>query len=146
MMSERVYKAQQMRRALELYVQTITDESVMLEVADVFPPWEDALAKLSKMNVGDTIRYGLNADGEAQLYQVIQAHDVQADWTPDTAVSLYKKVGITAAGIPIWTQPLGSNDAYMKGDEVSYNSVVYISQIDNNVWSPDAYPAGWKAK
>lgn len=145
-MSERIYKAQQMRRALELYVQTITDESVMLEVSDVFPSWQDALAKLSKLKVGDVLRHGVNADGEPQLYQVLQAHTVQADWTPDTAVSLFKKVSVTSTGIPIWTQPLGSTDAYMKGDEVSYNGTNYVSQIDNNVWSPDAYPAGWKAK
>ena len=145
-MSERIYKAQQMRRALELYVQTITDESVMLEVADVFPSWDDVLAKLSKLKVGDVLRYGVNTDGEPQLYQVLQAHTVQADWTPNTAASLFKKVGVTPAGVPIWTQPLGSTDAYMKGDEVSYNGTIYVSQIDNNVWSPDAYPAGWKVK
>lgn len=145
-MSNRIYKAQQMRRALELYVQSITDESVMLEVADVFPTWQEALSKLVKIKSGDVYRYGVNADGEPQLYRALQSHTPQADWTPDTAVSLFKKVGITSTGVPIWTQPLGSTDAYMKGDEVSYNSVIYVSQIDNNVWSPDAYPAGWKAK
>ena len=145
-MDSRVYKAQQLRRALELFVQSITDESVMLEVADVFPSWEDALAKLSKLKVGEVVRYGTNIDGESQIYQVLQEHTPQADWTPDTAVSLYKKVGITPAGVPIWTQPLGSTDAYMIGDEVSYNGTIYASQIDNNVWSPDAYPAGWKSK
>lgn len=32
----------------------------------------------------------------------------------------------------------------MTGDIVSYEGVLYISLIDNNVWSPVAYPAGWK--
>ena len=145
-MSERIYKAQQMRRALELYAQSITDESVMLEVADVFPSWNEALVKLVKIKSGDVYRYGVNIDGEAQLYQALQAHTPQADWTPDTATSLFKKVGVTDTGVPIWTQPLGSTDAYMKGDEVSYNNVIYVSEIDDNVWSPDAYPAGWKVK
>lgn len=32
----------------------------------------------------------------------------------------------------------------MTGDKVTYNGKVYMSLIDNNVWSPDAYPAGWQ--
>lgn len=34
---------------------------------------------------------------------------------------------------------------YMKGDNVTYNGVVYENLIDSNVWSPEAYPAGWQA-
>ena len=32
----------------------------------------------------------------------------------------------------------------MKGDKVIFNGKVYESLIDNNVYSPEAYPAGWK--
>lgn len=38
----------------------------------------------------------------------------------------------------------GSNDAYNKGDKVSFENKVYESTIDGNVWSLTAYPAGWK--
>ena len=31
----------------------------------------------------------------------------------------------------------------MKDDIVSYEGVLYISLIDNNVWSPTAYPDAW---
>lgn len=41
-------------------------------------------------------------------------------------------------------QPTGAHDAYMKGDTVKYNGKTYKSIIDNNVWSPDTYPAGWE--
>jgi len=27
---------------------------------------------------------------------------------------------------------------------VSYNGKIYESTINGNVWSPEAYPAGWK--
>ena len=27
---------------------------------------------------------------------------------------------------------------------VNYNGVLYKSKIDNNVWAPDVYPAGWE--
>lgn len=37
----------------------------------------------------------------------------------------------------------GAHDAYNTGDIVDYNGTLYQSTIDGNVWSPDAYPAGW---
>jgi len=32
----------------------------------------------------------------------------------------------------------------MIGDKVLFNDKVYESTIDNNIWSPAAYPAGWR--
>ena len=44
-----------------------------------------------------------------------------------------------------WKQPTGAHDAYMSGDIIKYtNGKTYKSVIDNNVWSPDAYPNGWE--
>lgn len=45
---------------------------------------------------------------------------------------------------PDWVQPSGAHDAYHTGDIVNYNGTLYISLIDGNVWSPDAYPQGWQ--
>ena len=45
--------------------------------------------------------------------------------------------------IPEWSQPDASN-AYSIGDQVMYNGSIYQSTINNNVWSPEAYPAGWQ--
>lgn len=79
------------------------------------------------------------------LYKVIQAHTSQADWTPVAAPSLFAKViNETMDGsIPEFEQP-DSTNPYMKGDKVIFNGKVYESLIDNNVYSPEAYPAGWK--
>ena len=79
------------------------------------------------------------------LYKVIQAHTSQADWTPDAAPSLFAKViNETIDGsIPEFVQP-NSTNPYMKGDKVKFNGKVYESLIDNNVWSPEANPSGWK--
>lgn len=49
--------------------------------------------------------------------------------------------------IPVWRQPTGAQDVYQTGDRVHYpdeHSPVYESAIDGNVWSPEAYPAGWR--
>lgn len=45
--------------------------------------------------------------------------------------------------IPEWVQPDASN-GYHIGDKIHYQGLIYQSLIDNNVWSPDAYPAGWQ--
>lgn len=45
---------------------------------------------------------------------------------------------------PAWVQPTGAHDAYNTGDKVTYNGQHYVSKIDGNVWSPEAYPAGWE--
>ena len=45
---------------------------------------------------------------------------------------------------PQFVQPTGAHDAYKTGDKVTYNGKKYICQMDNCVWTPDAYPAGWK--
>lgn len=137
-MADKVYKAKQLRRALQLFTQTITDESKMMELADIYPKW-DGNSKSYKANT--IVSYGVNADGETQLYTVLQDHTSQSDWTPDSASSLFKKVGFTDTGVAIWTQPLGSTDAYMTGDIVEHNGSKWTSTVDNNVWEPGVY--GW---
>lgn len=130
--------AHQLRRALELYVQTVTDESVMMEIPDMYPVWN---GDSHSYKTGVILGYGVNADGETQLYSVLQDHVSQAEWTPDAAPSLYKKVGFTEDGISVWTQPLGASDAYAAGDRVSHKGEIWVSDVDGNVWEPGVY--GW---
>lgn len=137
----KIFLAQQMNRFVQMSVQSanLTDEKAM-EVADLYPEW----AAMKAYPENEIVKYGVNADGETQLYKVIQAHTSQADWTPDTAASLYKKIGFTDESVSIWTQPLGATDAYMKGDVVSFENQLWESTVDNNVWQPGVY--GWEVK
>lgn len=133
----------ELRKAIQIFLSTLDTETnleQMLEVPSVFPTYDVGIAYKAK----DVFRYGENTVGDAQLYQVLQDHTSTEEWTPDTAISLYKKIGITEEGYPEWVQPLGASDAYNTGDIVSYNGVLYKSVIDNNTWSPEAYPAGWE--
>ena len=84
----------------------------------------------------------MNADGETQLYTVLQGHTSQAGWEPDKAPAMFKPVGFTDSGLPIWTQPLGAGDAYNAGDKVSHNEKTWVSTVDSNVWEPGVY--GWE--
>lgn len=142
-MSKVMQAALEMRKTLQFFVGTLdadTQLDKMLEIPSMFPAYEVGKAYKTK----DVFSYGENTVGDPQLYQVLQDHTSAAQWTPDTATSLYKAIGITAEGYPEWVQPLGSTDAYTTGDIVSYNGKLYRSIIDGNVWTPDAYPAGWE--
>lgn len=131
----------ELRRALQLFAATLYDkEETAVEIASLYPVW--AADKQYKVN--DIVQYSTNSVGDPQLYLVLQAHKSQADWLPDATSSLYKKMGISESGYPIWTQPLCAVDAYNLGDIVSYNGKLYKSIINANVWAPDVYPAGWE--
>lgn len=135
--------AHELRQALRYFVATLDPETqldMVLEVPSVYPKFEVGKAYKAK----DIFKYGKNTVGDPQLYQVLQDHTSQENWTPDTAFALYKAIGITDDGYPEWVQPLGASDAYNIGDIVSYNGVLYKSLIDGNTWSPEVYPAGWE--
>lgn len=142
-MSNQVKNALELRKALELFVASFdpeTESEKILAVPSVFPKYKVG----NNYKTKDLFSYGSNANGDPQIYQVLQDHTSSAEWTPDTATSLYKAIGINSNGIAEWVQPLGASDAYNKGDEVMYKGVHYRSTIDNNVWAPDAYPQGWE--
>lgn len=134
---ERIAYAEQFRKAVQYFATTLPEEKA-LAVSSIFDEW----AVNVKYVTGEWVAYGVNAVGDPQLYQVLQDHTSAAQWTPDTATSLYKAVGIDPSGIPLWVQPLGATDAYNIGDIVMHNEKKWESSIDNNVWEPGVY--GWK--
>ena len=111
---------------------SLTDEQA-LQVPNVFPLWKVGVQYL----VGDRILF------DGKLYKVLTQHKSQEDWQPDIAPSLFAKVLVGNDQPLEWQQP-DSTNAYMKGDKVLFNGKVYASLIDNNVWSPTDYPAGWE--
>lgn len=116
----------------------LTDEQA-LEMPLLFPKWQAG----KEYAVGDRVLY-LDT-----LYKVLQAHTSQPGWEPDIAPSLFAKNLIVKdddgeqVDIPEFEQP-DSTNPYMKGDKVRFEGKIYQSLIDNNVWSPTAYPQGWE--
>ena len=126
-------KAQAIVDALVKLRGLATDEQAV-EVHVLYPNWAEGV----EYKIGERILYN------EVLYKVLISHTSQADWTPDVAVSLFAKVLIPDVNvIPEWEQP-DSTNPYMTGDKVTYNGKTYISTVDNNVWSPTDYPAGWQ--
>lgn len=108
------------------------DDVTAVEHTDLFSPWEEQIS----YKVGDLRQY------HEELYRCVQAHTSQADWTPDVSASLWSKVGDPTEEYPAWSQPVGSHDAYAKGDKVSYDDKNWVSTVDGNVWQPGVY--GWE--
>lgn len=129
-------KAYQLRAVIEKAAASLADEDA-LSAVELFPSWQT--------NQTYTVDERVRHDGT--MYRVVQAHTSQPDWTPDATPALFAEVAPPGV-IPVWRQPTGAQDAYQTGDKVYYpdaNGAVYESTIDGNVWSPEAYPAGWRA-
>lgn len=125
-------KAQDLRRAILTASEGLSDD-VAIGVPELFSMWSDG----AEYAAGTRVRY------EGTLYKVLTDHTSQTDWTPDTASSLYARLLTDpAGGVLDWVQP-DSTNPYMTGDRVLYEGKVYESLVDNNVWSPADYPAGW---
>ena len=126
---------QSLHKVAKMVASEVTDDAKALTIQEFYDDWEVGV----KYEVGTYIRY------EEVLYKVITAHTSQSDWTPISASSLFAKVLTDPTGETIneWVQP-DSTNPYMAGDKVTFNGKTYESVINNNVWSPSAYPAGWK--
>lgn len=125
-----INRARELRSVIEQMSSTL-DDSAALESPELFPAWrEDTVYE-----TGQRIRYN------GTLYKVLQDHTSQTDWTPEAAPSLFAKVLIPDPEIiPEWEQP-DSTNPYAKGDKVTHNGKMWVSDIDSNVWEPGVY--GW---
>lgn len=133
-MGDIIERARAIRAGMEEMSQALSDEKAA-ELPEFFPVWNPD----SSYSAGDRVRY------DGALYKVLQAHESQASWTPAASPSLFAAVlpGQDGTEIGEWVQP-DSTNPYHAGDRVLYNGRTYESLVDGNVWSPEAYPAGWR--
>lgn len=126
--------ARQLRPLIEKAAISL-DDADALKGVQLYPTWSGK---------GITYEKDMRINYENVLYRVLQTHVSQEAWTPVAAPSLFAKVLIPdPTVIPDWEQP-DSTNPYMIGDKVRFEGKIYESVIDNNIWSPAAYPAGWK--
>lgn len=97
---------------------------------------------------------GIEAEAVARQ-AVADAVDAYADGQGLTTLEAWRALAPEAVDVPDdpepepapdapeWVQPQAHNP-YMRGDLVTYKGVVYECTRDDNVWSPLAYPQGWK--
>lgn len=126
-----ISEARELRAQFVKLREMATDE-MSLQVPNLYPTWRAEV----EYAMNDRVLYN------DVLYRVLQAHTSQTDWTPDVSHSLFAKVLIPDENIiPEWEQPESTNP-YMTGDKVMYDDKVWVSTIDNNVWTPGAF--GWE--
>lgn len=128
-MNRYMQKAEEIRKAINKFAENQTDET-LIDNKSAFRLWSgNGLA----VKAGEIYLYN------DELYRVVQDHTTQNDWTPDKTPALYTKISVEE--FPQWVQPTGAQDAYKKGDKVTYENKHWISTADNNVWQPGVY--GW---
>lgn len=119
---------------------------------------EIILNQYRTIQVGDTVQPNeiVNIDGE--LFKMVQGSPVTIEtesWLREASIFspfLQKKVVIEDENgeevevdvVDEFVQPLGGHDAYQAGDKVVFEGKVWVSLIDNNVWSPSSNPSGWE--
>ena len=65
-----------------------------------------------------------------------------AENTPETAPTLWEDL-MYRDGIRIIPETITAGTAFSEGEYGWWGDVLYISRINNNVWTPAAYPDGW---
>ncbi len=68
-----------------------------------------------------------------------------AENNPDNAPALWEDISYRE-GYRIIPETITSGTAFMKNECGWWGDIVYISLLDNNVWTPDAYPGGWERR
>lgn len=129
--------ALRLRALVRKAAESLSDEDA-LDGVEMFPFWE--------IGVEYSLNFRVRNSFDNKLYKCVQSHTSQEGWRPDLTPALWTEVA-KPGEIPVWRQPSGAQDAYMIGDKVHYPEItdpVYESLIDYNVYSPEAYPAGWK--
>lgn len=65
-----------------------------------------------------------------------------AENNPDNAPTLWEDIAYKD-GVRIIPETITVGTAFAKGERGWWKDALYESLIDSNIWTPDAYPAGW---
>lgn len=153
------YRVSQLHTSQAIYPPDTAGESLYYPVTiapDGIIVYRECHGAYDMVTKGETRHY---PDAEGPVYRA----KVDTAYDPDTVPDNWELVDGTDTGetttpeepteepepehpetAPEFIQPTGAHDAYGIGDRVTYNGKVYESTMAGNVYSPDAYPAGWK--
>lgn len=120
-------EALMMRRHIETAVQSLPANDA-LAVVTLHPAWAEGM----ELAAGMRVQY---AGG---LYEVLQAHTAQADWTPDVSPALFAAVDEEHAGTAGDPIPYSGNMALTDGLYYTQDGVVYKCTRDTGtpVYAP----------
>jgi hypothetical protein len=129
--------------ALNLASRTINDGldgTAIIAEQEHVPAWrEDAVYTLE--HVGFPVQ-----DGD-QVYTILQPHTPAHNpgFRPADLPAIYSIKHTTDPKMAKdYMTPNGTSGMYMTGDCCRVGEKVFRSVVDNNVWHPNDYPAGWE--
>lgn len=126
-------KAYALRALIEKAAVSLDDKDASI-AADLFPRMKydgSLIAYKTRINWNGTVKMA-----------AVDLWDTESN-NPDNAPTLWADIAYRD-GIRVIPQTMTSADAFAKGEKGWWGDDLYRSTIDNNVWSPDAYPQGWE--
>lgn len=126
--------ARKLRKLIEQAAASLPDKEAS-EGAALFPRLK---GDGSLVSVGTRINWGGVIKRAA-----VDLWDTDAN-TPDAAPTLWEDIAYKD-GVRIIPDTITVGTAFSKGERGWWEDALYESLIDSNVWTPDAYPAGWEA-
>ena len=92
---------------------------------------------------GSIINSGTRINWNGQLKKAaVDLWDTETN-TPDAAPTLWEDIAYKQ-GIRIIPDVITAGTAFAKGEQGWRGDTLYESLIDANVWTPEAYPEGWR--
>lgn len=132
-MSKILKEARAYRRALLEAVPSLDDKSASTAAA-LFPRLKED---------GGLVGAGTRVYWKGSLMRAaVDLWDTAAN-NPDNAPALWEAVNYRD-GERIIPEVITAGLAFAKWERGWWRDKIYISLIDNNVWTPDAYPSGWE--
>ena len=128
------------RKEAQAFINTIVamrdnaDDSLASLVLDLYPTLKENGALIS---AGTRIHYN------NILYRAAVDLWDTAENNPDNAPSLWEEVNYRE-GYRVIPETISVGAAFAKDERGWWEDQLYVSLIDNNVWTPTAYPAGWQ--
>lgn len=122
-------EAEVSRMLITEQINTLTvNDTTALRMREFYPMWESGKA----YTVGIKVQYG------GLLYKVTTAHTSQADWTPDTAATLFTRIDENHAGTEDDPIPYNGNMALESGKYYIQDYAIYkcIRDTGNPVYHP----------
>lgn len=126
-----------------LPVETMSTAS-LAPLAPLYPEWDSNSHEYKK---GEPFYYVI--DGETHYFRASQNTTSTNVYKPGDPgiISIYYEFFIAPDGIEIYQEAVGEFNSYDKGDKCHYpdaDGPIYESLVNDNAYSPDAYPANWK--
>ena len=109
------------RMLITAQINTLTvDDQTALRMLEFYPEW----ASDTEYAAGYKVRHG------GKLYKVIMAHTSQADWAPDTAVTLFERIDEEHDGSKYDPIPYDGSMALTAGMYYTEGGVLYLCTRD----------------